>query len=360
MPTADQSGDQDVLRQFPIFSDFSDTELDEIRFLVREIKHPKGKNLFLQGDLPDGMYLVISGLISITARLPGDEVVELGRLGAGEVIGEVSLVDHSVRTATAKVVESFKGYFLSQIHFSMLQHDFRPSAFRAMNKITLILCVRIRGMIREIQEALPNGKKSGEGVIRFVPRKSKTSRPAEKERKLELRLLKQLPFFRDFTNGEIDAFLKKAKRRDLKRGEKLYREGDKADRGYLVIRGALKTSISNGNHSEQLMVLGPSQLAGDVALMDGRPYAESCEVRESSILLEISRETFEAFRASRDSLSFKFFSALNRAIVSKLRKSVRNTARLATQGRISHGSRGGYRIPGNRNKQSLYQPDPVH
>jgi len=117
--------------------------------------------------------------------------------------------------------------------------------------------------------------------------------------------------------------------------------------------------VSAYGTSEQLMILGPGQIAGAVAMMDGGPHFSTCEVRENSIVLEMPKKVFEQLRSTNDSAGFKFFTAINRSLVGKLRKNVRNTARLASQGRISLGSRGGYRLPTKKPSGSLYPPDPV-
>jgi len=353
------NGGQEFFRQFSLFSDFTSEELADIEFLARPIRLEAGQSLFHQGDQPDGMYLVQNGLVGITARLPGDEVVELGRLGAGELIGEVSLVDHSVRTASAKILENMEGYFFSKIHFGMLQYDLRSSAFHAMNKITLILCVRIRGMIGEIKETLPRKKELEDQQFLLQRKKPKHPKPFMDKRDLKPELLRQLPLFADFTDDDFKSFLPPLKCLYLKRGKKLFDEGDKPEKCYLVIRGALHLYVSSKGTSEQLMVLGPGQIAGDIAMMDGGPQPATCEVRENSIVLEMPYQVFEKFRSTNESAGFKFFTAINRSLVGKLRKNIRNTARLASQGRISLGRRGGYRLPSKKPAGSLYPPDPV-
>jgi|GEM_PF-715310 len=349
----------EALRQFALFSEFTPEEIHDILFLARPIRLPVGTVLFHQGDRPDGMYLIEKGLVRITARLPGDEVVELAKIGAGELIGEVSLVDHSVRTATAEVLEPLQGYFFSQIHFAMLQYDLRASAFRVMKQISLILCARIRGLVQEIRESLPRKRMmDATPVLASLPNGPYKHPPLD-SRNLTPALLRQLPLFADFTDKDFETFLKPLKQLQLKRGTRLFKEGERPRKCYLVIRGALCLNISNQETTEQLMVLGPGQIAGDIALMDGLPQPATCVVRENSILLEMTREQFEALREIGQSDAFRFFMAVNRSLVGKLRKNVRNTARLASQGRVSLGNRGGYRVPGKKKISKLFSPDPV-
>jgi CRP/FNR family cyclic AMP-dependent transcriptional regulator len=60
--------------------------------------------IFEEGSAGAEMFIVYSGRVQLTTNAPGREVV-LGEVGAGDFFGEMSLVDLSPRTATAKAVE---------------------------------------------------------------------------------------------------------------------------------------------------------------------------------------------------------------------------------------------------------------
>jgi CRP/FNR family transcriptional regulator, cyclic AMP receptor protein len=60
--------------------------------------------IFEEGSPGGEMFIVCSGSVQLTTNAPGREIV-LGEVGAGDFFGEMSLVDLSPRTATAKAVE---------------------------------------------------------------------------------------------------------------------------------------------------------------------------------------------------------------------------------------------------------------
>jgi CRP/FNR family cyclic AMP-dependent transcriptional regulator len=60
--------------------------------------------IFEEGSAGAEMFIVYSGRVQLTTNAPGHEVV-LGEVGSGDFFGEMSLVDLSPRTATAKAVE---------------------------------------------------------------------------------------------------------------------------------------------------------------------------------------------------------------------------------------------------------------
>lgn len=61
----------------------------------------KGHFLFEEGDFPEAMYIVRSGQFSIVVK-DGDTEKEVALAGPGNLIGEMSLFDKKLRSASAK------------------------------------------------------------------------------------------------------------------------------------------------------------------------------------------------------------------------------------------------------------------
>ena len=63
-----------------------------------------GQVVFREGDAPTTAFLVESGAIEISTQ-QGDDTVVLGRLGPGDLLGEMAVIGASPRTATATALE---------------------------------------------------------------------------------------------------------------------------------------------------------------------------------------------------------------------------------------------------------------
>ena len=80
-----------------------------------------GEVIVSEGDVGDCMYVVQSGEVEVLTTRDGKEI-PLRRLGKGEVIGEISLFDREVRSATvrargrARLLTVDKATFLSRVH----------------------------------------------------------------------------------------------------------------------------------------------------------------------------------------------------------------------------------------------------
>ncbi|HET7683097.1 MAG TPA: cyclic nucleotide-binding domain-containing protein [Marmoricola sp.] len=92
---ADQDSRIEMLARLDRFQDLSD---DEIGLVVQKATYltvPEHWALMVEQTPADKAYLILDGEVSV--RRHGEEVA---RLGAGELIGEMALVNHKLRSAT--------------------------------------------------------------------------------------------------------------------------------------------------------------------------------------------------------------------------------------------------------------------
>jgi len=73
----------------------SDADLRTVIAAGRHVRQPAGWALISEGTPADKAYLIVDGDVSV--RRSG---AEIARLGPGDVIGEVSIVEHKLRTAS--------------------------------------------------------------------------------------------------------------------------------------------------------------------------------------------------------------------------------------------------------------------
>ncbi len=69
---------------------------------LEHLRFSSGTTLFSEGEVGDAAYLIKSGEIDIMGRRDGGEF-RLARRGAGEIIGEMALIDGGSRSASARV-----------------------------------------------------------------------------------------------------------------------------------------------------------------------------------------------------------------------------------------------------------------
>jgi CRP/FNR family cyclic AMP-dependent transcriptional regulator len=96
----------DTLRSTRVFGSLDPTALDELATVCLPRTFRRDQFLCYQGDPGDSLFVLVDGLVKITvASERGDEMV-LATLGAGEVLGELSVIDPGPRSASAVAVQA--------------------------------------------------------------------------------------------------------------------------------------------------------------------------------------------------------------------------------------------------------------
>ena len=84
------------LEKVPLFRGCSSEVLDQLATVTAEFQFPADASIVQQGQVGNGLYIVVSG----GARIVGGSD-ELARLGAGDFFGELSVIDQQPRAASA-------------------------------------------------------------------------------------------------------------------------------------------------------------------------------------------------------------------------------------------------------------------
>ena len=117
--------------------------------MAQQIHLQPGDYLFRQGDEGGSAFIVESGRLRIAAQRRGQEVT-LNELGAGEMLGELALLDTGPRTASAVAVTACTLTVVTSSHIE-------ERINRAEPVLRLLLKQAMRHLRREIQDAsLPN------------------------------------------------------------------------------------------------------------------------------------------------------------------------------------------------------------
>jgi CRP-like cAMP-binding protein len=110
----------ETLTSVPFFSGLDEAGLESVGRTVRSRRFRRGEVIFHQGDPGDALFIVMSGAIKIS--LPsdtGDEAI-LATLRAGDVFGELALLDGAPRSATATSLEPTETLVLPRQQFREL------------------------------------------------------------------------------------------------------------------------------------------------------------------------------------------------------------------------------------------------
>ena len=123
--------------------------------------------------------------------------------------------------------------------------------------------------------------------------------------------LSRIPIFQKLRPEELEKLTRIVARRRYDRGTILFFEGDPSDSLYLILSGSVKVyQTSEAGHEKILKVLGPREIVGELALLDGHPRSATVAAMEDTEMLSISRPDFQAFAAERPEFLWKVIESL--------------------------------------------------
>jgi CRP/FNR family cyclic AMP-dependent transcriptional regulator len=90
-----------VLRDHPFFRGLESTAIDQLFRYARTRKFKRGATVFQKGDPGDALFAVVSGTVKMSISSVTGRSVILNLIGAGEIFGEIAMLDGLDRTTDA-------------------------------------------------------------------------------------------------------------------------------------------------------------------------------------------------------------------------------------------------------------------
>lgn len=142
-----------ALESCKLFLALPEAELQQLREVVQEKAFPAGGQVFSEGDAGDGIYVVKSGLVQISAVVGGKDRQVFSELKPGEIFGEMAVVDDQPRSACAIAQEASEVYFIPRAPLLALLNRSAQLCLALMREITRRLREFDRQYIRKVIEA---------------------------------------------------------------------------------------------------------------------------------------------------------------------------------------------------------------
>ena len=107
----------ELLKQVPIFSGLSQTDLEEIVAIADKKSYGKNEGIFFQGDPGSFLFILVSGSAKISLIGPSGKEAILKMLYPNDFFGEMSLLDGQFRSATIVSLEKSEAIIISRKEF---------------------------------------------------------------------------------------------------------------------------------------------------------------------------------------------------------------------------------------------------
>ncbi len=132
----------------PLFQAMRPVELDEILKFSTERQCPRGAIIVQQGDEGSSMMAVLRGRVRVSVVSSEGKEITLNMIGAGEVFGEIALLDGKPRSADVTAAEDTLLLVVERRHFLPFLRKNEDLFLRLL----VVLCERLRRTSLALEE----------------------------------------------------------------------------------------------------------------------------------------------------------------------------------------------------------------
>ncbi len=111
------------------------------------------------------------------------------------------------------------------------------------------------------------------------------------------------PFFRSMLSDELDEIIGFAVERRFARGSIIFSKGDPGSFMCAILAGRVRASnVSADGREVTLNMIGPGELLGEIALLDGKPRSADATATQDTTVLVVERRHFLPFLMQHENL----------------------------------------------------------
>ncbi|MGH2974805.1 MAG: Crp/Fnr family transcriptional regulator [Solirubrobacterales bacterium] len=128
-------------------------------------------------------------------------------------------------------------------------------------------------------------------------------------------LLRSVPLFSDLEEAELERFSRVAVGRSFPAGTRVFHEGDHSDACYIVRDGSFRVTREHSDgRAITLASLGPGDIFGELAMLDGEVRSASVEALTDGELLALPAGEVRALLGRHPEITVKLIAALVRRL----------------------------------------------
>jgi len=142
----------DFLLEIPLFDKF---ELDELRTMAKYMNYlelVKNETLFKEGEKGDYICFVVEGTMDVAKETGSGKNVVISQLPKGRSIGEMSIIDGCLRSATVRAATDSKLVVLTSEGFETILKEHPTVGIFILRKVSRLLSLNLRKTSSQLAE----------------------------------------------------------------------------------------------------------------------------------------------------------------------------------------------------------------
>src|SRR4029077_11718405 len=131
------------------------------------------------------------------------------------------------------------------------------------------------------------------------------------ERVTEVSATARVSIFSKLSQADIEELTKLRTARKYAPNTAVFFQGDPSDSLYILLKGSVKVVQASEDGREKILdILGPGEIFGELAMLDGHPRSATVTTCEPTELASISHKDFRDFVSTRSEILWKVLEAL--------------------------------------------------
>ncbi len=140
----------DFLKKVALFTDLPEQDLARLCEMMEDVELKAGAELFAEGSRGDRAFIIRSGELEVI-KVSGNRSVLLSVRGAGDVIGEMAILEDAPRNASVRARSDSQLYAINQEQFEKLLNS-SPTASRVLLNTVLTRFRSTSAMLRQSEK----------------------------------------------------------------------------------------------------------------------------------------------------------------------------------------------------------------
>ena len=191
-----------VLKNVPLFSSFTDSQLTLLLPAIQHRRFPRGSFIIRAGEETDALYIILAGRAKVLIPDDDGNEVILAVMGPNEFFGEMGLLDDQPRSASVETMEPCEVLRLTRGAFlNCLRDNFDAAMLIIRNlvkrlreadrKIESLALIDVYGRVARLLMEMAK-EQNGEWVVEKAPPKQEIARMIGASREMVSRVVKDL------------------------------------------------------------------------------------------------------------------------------------------------------------------------
>ncbi len=308
-------------------------ELETLIFHSKIISFSPGEAILQQGKTSDGMYIILDGAAVVTAKILGKGVTTLATLQYGNFVGLMSTIGKWPNATSIIASNQVHCLLIKNSYLEMLSLFSPETKHKIISAVICELTFRLKNIHQKIITFISQADMATRSLFSEVIKSlTKQETITFEQACMNRELLKNIEPFDILNTEEYETLLQHASLISTPKQCTLIQEKDKSSSCYIIIRGAVQSSIIYNNKFAKLSVLGPMNLFYNLSNFDDSPVSIINYVTcERAVLLKINEENLEKIQNDHKELWYKMSQLICKSLASLQRSAEKLDIRLNSE-----------------------------